>query len=73
MAIKLKVNKDFAPCPGVDGDEMFSNGIFVFNITKVIEYLQENSGTISNEFWICFWMQSFRGSRIANDRLDNNR
>jgi len=36
---KLKINKNFQPCPVDDGDEMYPNGIFVFNITKMAEYI----------------------------------
>jgi hypothetical protein len=32
--MKLKVEKDFTPCPEADGDELYPNGIFLFNITK---------------------------------------
>jgi hypothetical protein len=36
---KLKINKNFQPCPVDDGDEMYPNGIFVFNITKMAEFI----------------------------------
>ena len=42
MAKKLKADKDFAPTPVNDGDELYPNGIFVFNITKMIEHITEN-------------------------------
>lgn len=42
MAKLLKVENDFTPFPSDDEDEMFANGIFEFNITKMIEYIQEN-------------------------------
>ena len=42
MVKKLKFDKKFAPCPTVTGDELFPNGIFVFNITKLSEFIQEN-------------------------------
>ena len=42
MADKLKVDKHFVPCPVNDGDEMFANGIFEFNITKMTDYLRCN-------------------------------
>lgn len=40
---KLKIKKHFTPCPIDDEDEMYPNGIFVFNITKMTEYIQRNS------------------------------
>ena len=36
---KLKKARTFIPCPVDDGDEMYPNGIFVFNITKMTEYI----------------------------------
>ena len=43
----LKVNNDFTPCPVATGDELFPNGIFVFNITKILEYVQKNPDGIT--------------------------
>lgn len=42
MNRKLKISKHFTPCPVDDGDEMYPNGIFVFNITKMTDYIQIN-------------------------------
>jgi hypothetical protein len=39
---RLKVEKDFAPCAEAGGDELYPNGIFLFNITKMIEWIQDN-------------------------------
>ena len=38
----LKVDKNFTPCPIDKGDELFQNGIFVFNITKMIDFIQQH-------------------------------
>jgi hypothetical protein len=46
---KLKLDKTFTPCPVVDGDELFPNGIFVFNITKMIEYVHSNTASLPIE------------------------
>jgi len=48
---KLKINKRFAPCPEEDGDELYPNGIFVFNITKLVEYIQRN-GIVCEELLV---------------------
>ena len=37
----MKIDDDFIPCPAANGDELFPNGVFVFNITKMIEYIQK--------------------------------
>lgn len=49
MAKKLKVDNNFSPCPVATGDELFPNGIFVFNITKMLEYIQKKSDDITLE------------------------
>ncbi len=41
MNRKLKTRK-FAPCPVDDGDELYPNGIFVFNINKMAHYIESN-------------------------------
>ena len=42
----MKADKDFTPTPVNGGDELYPNGIFVFNITKMIEHIKETP----NEF-----------------------
>lgn len=42
LSRKLKIDSQFTPCPVEDGDELFPNGIFVFNITKMTEYIIHN-------------------------------
>ena len=39
---KLTIDQDFTPCPESDGDEFYPNGMFVFNITKMTEYIIDN-------------------------------
>ena len=39
---KLKLIKDFTPCPVCPGDEVFRNGIFQFNITRMLDYIQHD-------------------------------
>jgi len=38
----LTADKNYVPASKDDGDELFPNGIFVFNITKMIEYIREH-------------------------------
>jgi len=42
MTQMLKVDKAFSPCPIHDGDELFPNGIFEFNVTKILEHIENN-------------------------------
>jgi hypothetical protein len=59
-AKKIKANDNFIPCPTKNGDELYQNGIFVFNITKMVEYIKMNSNEIYlvdvdvSDFPICF-------------------
>ena len=45
-AEKLTVDEDFVPCPVKKGDELYPHGIFVFSITKMIEYIRDNNDKI---------------------------
>ena len=49
MAHPLKMNDNFTPCPVAAGDELYPNGIFVFNITKINECIQENADHVALE------------------------
>ena len=40
MAQILEADNRFSPCPVESGDEIFPNGIFEFNITKIIDHIQ---------------------------------
>jgi len=46
---KINASKNFKPCEIEDNDEYFPNGIFVFNITKMISYIEENKNAIQLE------------------------
>ena len=49
LARMLKIDEQFTPYPVVDEDELFENGFFVFNITKMVEYIQNNPDAIAFE------------------------
>ncbi len=49
MKKALRLDGDFTPCPVCVGDELFPNGIFEFNITKIVEYIQRNPESIPLE------------------------
>ena len=38
----FKISKKFKPCPVEDNDELFPNGIFEFNVTKMLLFINEN-------------------------------
>jgi hypothetical protein len=39
---KLEVDKSFTPCPVAENDELYPNGIFKFNITKMLEWIEQS-------------------------------
>ena len=47
VADKLKIDKHFVPCLVDDEDELFANGIFEFNITKMTNYILCDPGRVS--------------------------
>lgn len=38
----MTLNKSFEACSVDNGDELFRNGIFVFNITKMMDFIRKN-------------------------------
>jgi hypothetical protein len=40
---RLRLDKRFAPCAIESNHEFFANGIFEFNITRILESLDSNS------------------------------
>jgi len=39
---KLKLNKKFKPLPIGDDDEFYANGIFEFNVTRILAFIEAN-------------------------------
>jgi hypothetical protein len=39
---KLKFHTDFTPLPVSEGDELFPNGIFEFNVTKLLAFIRDH-------------------------------
>lgn len=48
MSEPLTPDVRFNPCPVHDGDELFPNGIFVLNITKMLEYIGNNPADVES-------------------------
>ncbi|TKB23116.1 hypothetical protein FCL47_23890 [Desulfopila sp. IMCC35006] len=49
MRKKIKIDNGFNPCPVDSGDELYPNGIFEFNITKILEHIQRIPDFITAE------------------------
>jgi hypothetical protein len=46
---KLKFDKKFQPCSVEEGEEMYPNGIFVFNITRLLAFVEAHPEQIPVE------------------------
>jgi hypothetical protein len=42
LPTRLRLDKGLQPCPVETGDEMYPNGIFEFNITRLLAFVQEH-------------------------------
>ncbi len=42
MHKKFIIDRNFNPFPAEEDDELYRNGIFIFNITKMLEYIRDN-------------------------------
>ncbi len=56
----MKVMKSFKPLPFEDGDEFYPNGVFVFNISKLIQYIDNNQEVFQVEQVTVKALQLFR-------------
>jgi len=45
----LSIDKNFVPTSVDDGNELYPNGFFLFNITKLSEYIHNNADEITPE------------------------
>ncbi len=43
----LTVDEDVVPYPVADGDELFPNGIFVFNITRILAHIERDPADVA--------------------------
>lgn len=43
----LDLDEGFVPCPVKDGDELFANGIFEFNVTRILERIERDPANVA--------------------------
>ena len=63
----LSIDNDFEPVSAEEGDELFPNGIFLFNITKMIAYIEKHPNEFKPE------MVSVEDYRSSFASLDEDR
>jgi hypothetical protein len=45
--VRIQADPTFVPCPVEDGDELFPNGIFVFNVTRILEHVARHPAEVA--------------------------
>lgn len=65
---KLKLNKNFKPLPVDEEDELFPNGIFLFNITKMLESIHTHPDIFIPEK---ISVKEFHSSLINEDYMNS--
>ena len=69
MIQPLRADPSFSPCQVDDGDELFPNGIFVFNVSKILEYLEKKPADVELvEIAVCQLDQGF--SSLNESHID---
>jgi hypothetical protein len=61
---KLKLDKKFQPCPVELDDEAFPNGIFEFNITRLLAFIDAQPEDFPIEFIAVADIPDYGGSRL---------
>jgi len=70
MIQPLRADPYFSPCPVDDGDELFPNGIFVFNVSRMPEYLEKKPTDVELvEIAVCHLDQGF--SSLNESHVDS--
>ncbi len=45
--MRIQADPTFVPCPVEDGDELFPNGIFEFNVTRILEHVARHPAEVA--------------------------
>lgn len=69
-ARKLKYKKDFEPAYAKADDELFPNGIFEYNISRMIEFIRNNEGQVVLEDISTEQYHSEAFSCVNEDHID---
>lgn len=67
---KLKLDKKFTPFPTNEGDEIYPNGIFHFNISGILEYIMAEKIFVEKELInVGEWFKSHFHGSVNEDHL----
>lgn len=69
MGNRQRIDNDFIPCPVKPDDELFTLGNFVFNITSMMEFIENNQDKfILEDIPVSNFYSSF--AKINEDHVD---
>jgi len=68
---KIKLNKKFIPIICDEDDELFPNGIFEFNITKLIKFIGINQGEFQAQAVETRSLSIFNADRLDKESIFN--
>ena len=66
---KLKLDKKFQPCPVEGGEEVYRNGIFHFNITRLLAFLDAHPARFPIEFIALSEIPNYGDSNLDVDTV----
>jgi hypothetical protein len=66
---KLKRDNSFQPCPAESGDEHYQNGIFEFNITRLLAFIDTSAERFPIELVPVDEFPNFGGSHLDEETL----
>lgn len=67
----MKLNKRFAPLPFDEDDELYSDGIFVFNITKLLAFIKSKPERFPVETVLVSELHHFSSDHLDQETLKN--
>ena len=69
---KLKLDKNFEPLPTREGDEIFRNGYFEFNITRIMEDISAGKLEVAEEpINISSWSRLHSSNTVNEEHLSS--
>jgi len=71
VPVRLKRDKNFQPCSADSGDEHYANGIFEFNITRLLVFIDNCPGRFPVESVLVDEFPAFGSSHLNEETVRN--
>lgn len=66
---KIKLDKKFQPCHVEEGDEAYQNGIFAFNITRLLAFIDAHAGRFPIDLMALADIPDYGGSNLDEEAI----